>query len=87
MTGLPTPLPPSHPMAPARPTLHSGAAGCWLRLRLSSPGEEPGTWAFSSPLSCHWLTQRPWPADRICRGQGRCSGVTTEGKSQWGWQK
>jgi hypothetical protein len=40
------------PMAIPRPTLHSGAAGCWLRLRLSSPGEEPGTWALSSPLSC-----------------------------------
>lgn len=63
---LSPPRGPSQPLA--GPTLHSGAAGCWLRLRLSSPGEEPGTWAFSSPLSCHWLTQRPWPADRICGG-------------------
>lgn len=66
MTDLPTHrgLPVS-PQFLAGPTLHSGAAGCWLRLRLSSPGEEPGTWALSSPLSCHWLTQGPWPADRI----------------------
>lgn len=49
---LPTSQAPRDPISIPRPTLHSGAAGCWLRLRLSSPGEEPGTWALSSPLSC-----------------------------------
>lgn len=66
---------PEDPTSVQRPTLHSGAAGCWLRLRLSSPGEEPGTWALSSPLSCQWLTQQPWPADRICGGEGGGAGV------------
>ena len=88
MTDLPQcPGLPGSPPPLAGPTLHSGAAGCWLRLRLSSPGEEPGTWALSSPLSCHWLTQRPCPADRICGRQGESSEFRAGGRPGQGQQK